>query len=204
MKRSSCVAALFSLLVLIACSPPRPDRPVVGAKNFTEQVVLGELLTPIAILSVVIWLGLLTVFLLLPTDDWHWITPALRGEAALGLAVLAPPFIAIQLLLPNTAAVLFPAWVQATRDQTERGIEVLGQRLIFVASQMLVTALVLLPALVVGGVAFFLANLIAGVAIGTAVAVIAIAALMGFEAWVGIRWLGNRFEALDISAELRP
>ncbi len=27
-----------------ACSPPRPDRPVVGAKNFTEQVVLGELL----------------------------------------------------------------------------------------------------------------------------------------------------------------
>jgi len=30
--------------VLIACSPPRPDHPVIGAKNFTEQVVLGELL----------------------------------------------------------------------------------------------------------------------------------------------------------------
>jgi len=29
---------------LIACSPPRPDHPVIGAKNFTEQVVLGELL----------------------------------------------------------------------------------------------------------------------------------------------------------------
>ncbi len=29
---------------LTACSPPRPDHPVIGAKNFTEQVILGELL----------------------------------------------------------------------------------------------------------------------------------------------------------------
>src|ERR1039458_2601129 len=26
------------------CSAPRPNHPVIGAKNFTEQVVLGELL----------------------------------------------------------------------------------------------------------------------------------------------------------------
>jgi osmoprotectant transport system substrate-binding protein len=31
-------------IFLAACSPPRPDHPVIGAKNFTEQVVLGELL----------------------------------------------------------------------------------------------------------------------------------------------------------------
>ncbi len=30
--------------LLTACAPPRPDHPVIGAKNFTEQVVLGELL----------------------------------------------------------------------------------------------------------------------------------------------------------------
>jgi osmoprotectant transport system substrate-binding protein len=29
---------------LTSCAPPRPDHPVIGAKNFTEQVVLGELL----------------------------------------------------------------------------------------------------------------------------------------------------------------
>jgi osmoprotectant transport system substrate-binding protein len=28
----------------VACAPPRPSHPVIGAKNFTEQVVLGELL----------------------------------------------------------------------------------------------------------------------------------------------------------------
>jgi len=49
MMRASITAAgllLTAILVflLVACSPPRPDHPVIGAKNFTEQVVLGELL----------------------------------------------------------------------------------------------------------------------------------------------------------------
>lgn len=40
------LAAITSVVALLiaACSPPRPDHPVIGAKNFTEQVVLGELL----------------------------------------------------------------------------------------------------------------------------------------------------------------
>ncbi len=37
-------AVCCALLALGACSPPRPDHPVIGAKNFTEQVILGELL----------------------------------------------------------------------------------------------------------------------------------------------------------------
>ncbi|GAC1419129.1 MAG: hypothetical protein NVSMB62_11560 [Acidobacteriaceae bacterium] len=32
------------LMVLTACEPPRSGRIVIGAKNFTEQVILGELL----------------------------------------------------------------------------------------------------------------------------------------------------------------
>jgi len=35
---------MLCIAALTACSPPRPDHPVIGAKNFTEQVVLGELL----------------------------------------------------------------------------------------------------------------------------------------------------------------
>jgi osmoprotectant transport system substrate-binding protein len=38
------VAASLLLVLLAACAPPHPDHPVIGAKNFTEQVVLGELL----------------------------------------------------------------------------------------------------------------------------------------------------------------
>ncbi len=35
---------LASLLLCLGCAPPRGSRVTVGAKNFTEQVVLGELL----------------------------------------------------------------------------------------------------------------------------------------------------------------
>lgn len=37
-------AALCVLLFVVACAPPRSSRITIGAKNFTEQVVLGELL----------------------------------------------------------------------------------------------------------------------------------------------------------------
>ena len=35
---------LLPLLAIVACAPPRSSNIVIGAKNFTEQVVLGELL----------------------------------------------------------------------------------------------------------------------------------------------------------------
>jgi osmoprotectant transport system substrate-binding protein len=45
MKRALFSYAMLGFtLFLIGCAPPRPDHPVIGAKNFTEQVVLGELL----------------------------------------------------------------------------------------------------------------------------------------------------------------
>ena len=37
-------ALLLAAMMLVACAPPRSSRIVIGAKNFTEQVVLGELL----------------------------------------------------------------------------------------------------------------------------------------------------------------
>jgi osmoprotectant transport system substrate-binding protein len=38
------IAAICLLLACIACAPPRSSRVTIGAKNFTEQVVLGELM----------------------------------------------------------------------------------------------------------------------------------------------------------------
>ena len=37
------IILFVSACFVSACSPPRPNHPVIGAKNFTEQVVLGEL-----------------------------------------------------------------------------------------------------------------------------------------------------------------
>ena len=36
--------ALAALLLLASCGPPRADRIVIGSKNFTEQLVLGEII----------------------------------------------------------------------------------------------------------------------------------------------------------------
>jgi osmoprotectant transport system substrate-binding protein len=44
MRRWIATVAVTFCTLLTSCAPPRPDHPVVGAKNFTEQVVLGELL----------------------------------------------------------------------------------------------------------------------------------------------------------------
>ena len=45
MSRTSFLAFLLALsLSLVGCAPAHPNHPVIGAKNFTEQVVLGELL----------------------------------------------------------------------------------------------------------------------------------------------------------------
>jgi len=41
-KTLAAVAVL--LATLTGCGPPHPNHPVIGAKNFTEQVILGELL----------------------------------------------------------------------------------------------------------------------------------------------------------------
>jgi osmoprotectant transport system substrate-binding protein len=42
-QRTARTACTLILLALCSCAPPRSSRIVVGAKNFTEQVVLGEL-----------------------------------------------------------------------------------------------------------------------------------------------------------------
>jgi osmoprotectant transport system substrate-binding protein len=44
MRRILAVAATGIALLLCGCAPPRAHHPVIGAKNFTEQVLLGELL----------------------------------------------------------------------------------------------------------------------------------------------------------------
>ncbi len=43
-KRTLQTLLFATLLTLTACAPPRSSHIVIGAKNFTEQVILGELL----------------------------------------------------------------------------------------------------------------------------------------------------------------
>jgi hypothetical protein len=168
------------------------------------QVLLGELLAPTAILSSLLWLALLAVTLAFQPRGITVLTPPLRVVGAVGIALIIPVLCALQLLVPNAAAVLFPAWMHATRHRGERGIEMLGQRLIFIAGQLVVILLALLPAALAAFVLVFVTQWLIGLPAAVGLAAVAVLVVLGAEVACGLWWLGGKFEQLDLSAELRP
>ena len=169
------------------------------------RILLGSLLAPTLILSCVAWLFLLTagVGLVPPAGKALWLTPGFRVSAGLSLAVLMPFLCAVQLLVPNAAAVIFPAWFQNTRPMSG-GMDVMGQRLIFFAGQFVCLLLALLPALALGGLTIFLTQWLIGLPAAVALAALPVLLVFAGEVWLGVRLLGPRFDHLDISSELRP
>lgn len=205
--------AFFSMLLLFGPQLARQDlRADLKNADILKayplrgwQIVLGQLLTPIFVLSSVTWIALLAVALIAPgIGGIDVLVPPHRSALLVGAAVLVPPFVAMQLLVPNAAAVIFPAWMQTVSNRGEHGLDVMGQRIIFMVGQLVVTGLALVPAVIVGGVLYLLVNWIAGFGAALIVSVIALFAVLSAEVWTGIRLLGDRFEEFDLSAELRP
>jgi ABC-2 type transport system permease protein len=171
------------------------------------QIVLGELLAPVAILTSVLWLALLTAALAFqPRHPPEWFDLPFRISCATWLALLLPAVVSLQLLVPNAAALVFPGWVHAQRARGAVGPEVAGQRMIFFFAQIVTMAVALLPA---GGLAALLI-LIMRVVLGFShtlainLAALPVLVILVAEVWCGLWLLGQRFEKLDLSAELRP
>ena len=169
------------------------------------QIILGEILTPIAILTGLLWLNLLALVLALApmADKITWLTPGFRLTAGLCLAGVIPVLCALQLLIPNAAALLFPAWFQATR-QRSGGIDVMGQRLIFVFGQLLVILLSLFPAVLGAALVIFASQWLIGASAAVVLGTVVALTILGAEVACGLWWLGERFEKFDLATELRP
>jgi hypothetical protein len=169
------------------------------------QVVLGGLLAPTAILTGLLWLALLAAACALEPHAVHlpWFSTGLRVSAGLALALVIPPLCVLQLLVPNAAALVFPAWFQATR-QRGGGIDLMGQRVIFGIGQLLTMVLALLPAVLTAGTLIFITQWIIGLPAAVVLAAVAVLLVLAGEIWCALWWLGERFEKLDLSSELRP
>jgi ABC-2 type transport system permease protein len=165
------------------------------------QLVFGEMLAPLAVLCVIAWLGVLALTLVAPLPA---IPIYVRGPAALAIAVCVPFFCALQLVIQNAIALIFPAWVQSVSNPGEHGLDVLGQRLVFLAGQIVLLALGMLPASVAAVGTFFAANWVVGPIAAAALAWLVVLTVLGVEIWAGVRWLGERFARFDLSSELRP
>jgi ABC-2 type transport system permease protein len=166
-----------------------------------HQIVFGEMLAPLAVLTAIAWLALLAVALSAAALE----IPALVKLAApLAIAVCVPFFCALQLVIHNAIALIFPAWVQSVSNPGEHGLDVLGQRLVFFAGQILLLALGVLPAVAGAAIAFFLVNWLVGPVTAALLAWLIVLTVLSVEIWAGVRWLGVRFVHFDLSSELRP
>jgi hypothetical protein len=115
--------------------------------------------------------------------------------------LFAVPVVALQLLIRNAVPVIFPAWAARSKEDP-RGFVLTGQRLLLVIGNLFVLGLALTPpALVFIPSALLATQFFKGNMIFMAVMTTPAIAVIAGEVWLGLRFLGARFEELDVSEE---
>jgi hypothetical protein len=168
------------------------------------QIVLGELLSPMAVMTFVQWLLLLVVAMSsLVHADSAWLTATDLLIAAFAVLLLVPPLSGLLLCVPFTGLLYFPAWT-STMSSRSGGIEATGQRMIFMGAYLVVTAIALVPAAVLAALAFLLGRWLGNFQVGAALAVLIAGAALVVEMLTVVWWLGERVERFDLSLEGQP
>jgi ABC-2 type transport system permease protein len=167
------------------------------------RLALGELLAPTAILTSILWVTIIAASSLVDASGGlEWLTPGVRLTAVACLCLAAPFLCLIQLIVPNTAMVLMPAWYQASRNRTA-GIEMFGQRLVFGIMQVLFAVVAFLPAAGYAALvyvsSFWKLGPSGGIVLATAAALLTFAV----EASIGLWFLGERLDRFDLSIDSR-
>lgn len=172
--------------------------PIAG-----ERLVAAEIAGPLTFIAIVeiMMLGVAAIilhFAEMPARLAFLGTPQFTVIALL----LATPICAAQLLIRNAVPILLPGWAMKPQDEP-RGFIVMGQRLVMMVGNLFVLMFVLLPAacIVVPGLLmakYWFHDSIPMVALTTVLA----SALLFFEVWLGVRFLGRQFENIDVTNEL--
>jgi hypothetical protein len=169
------------------------------------QVVLGEMLAPVALITAVEWLILVVVAVAgAALTGEYGATALFGGLGAVGVALLVPPVAGLMIAIPFAATLYFPSWMSAV-GQAGGGLDQMGQRMIFAGAYLLVLAVALLPAALAAAAPYFIALVMAGSQAGalTGGAIAASLVLFGELAAV-VWWLGGRYERFDLSTEASP
>ena len=175
-----------------------PRLPVLKTWPITgRELLVGEILAPWVVLSVVVWFLLALAFALSPGLEWGPVTRLGRAAVAAAGAILAPMLIAGQLIVQNAAVVLFPGWV-ATGGTRARGVEAMGQNILMFAATLLSLAIGVLPALAVAGALGWLFYLLIGWP-GVLPAAVVFAGILFGEALLAVTWLGRVLERTEPS-----
>jgi ABC-2 type transport system permease protein len=119
----------------------------------------------------------------------------------IGAGLVMPFLSAIIVLVMNAAALIFPAWMPLGAGT--QGVDVLGQRIFFVAALFVAMVAALLPGAIAAATVVFLTLWLIGPVVAAVLGALAVLLVLGIEIAVAVFWLGKRFESFDLSAELR-
>ena len=115
--------------------------------------------------------------------------------------ILTLPLCAMLLVIRNAVPLYFPAWSMRAPDEARSFVNV-GQRIVVLFANIFALAISLIPAAVVAIPSVWIAwKFFNGTAIFAAVATVPPAAVIVFEVWLGVKALGARFDAMDVSNE---
>jgi hypothetical protein len=166
------------------------------------DLVAGEVLGPVTILTGVAWGCLVCAFVVSLTFDVPGFAISKRAAVLLAAAIATPALLGIATLIQNAAVLFFPAWISVGPNRAA-GMEMLGQRLVTMVGSQLLLAIALVPALIVGAVAISIAGVAGVVGVWLAVPGAAgLAVTLGFEGMLAVTWLGRVFERSDPAAEV--
>ena len=165
-----------------------------------EGIVAAEVAAPLAIIAALELTAIGCAWAILGTTE-NPMSHVVGAEFAIVALLLAVPIVALQLLIRNAVPVIFPAWAVRAKEDP-RGFVLTGQRLLLFLGNLVVLGLALLPAALVFAPSLFVAlKFFKGNAIFMAVITTPAIAVICGEVWLGVRFLGSRFEALDVSQE---
>jgi len=168
--------------------------PLSGA-----SIVAAEIAAPLVIISALELLAISCALAVLGGSERF--SNVAGAQFAVVALLLTVPVIALQLLIRNAIPVIFPAWA-ARGKEDPRGFVLTGQRLLLVLGNLIILAFALIPAAVVFVPSAIVATkFFAGNTIFAAVMTAPTIAVICGEVWLGVRFLGDRFEALDVSQE---
>jgi len=167
-----------------------------------ERIVAAEMAAPLAMISL-FEIAALICFLLTSAKTFQGPLELVNStQAAICALIATVPLCALQLLIRNAAPVLFPAWSTRPKEDV-RGFAVGGQRLLLLIANAFVLFVALVPAAIVFVPSIIAAqHFFAGSPISYALMTIPAVAVIAVEVWLGIRFLGGRFDELDVSVEM--
>jgi hypothetical protein len=165
------------------------------------QMALGEVLTPTVMLTGAQWLfTALAVILFSGPTHRSPIPLADRLSVGVAVALMAPTFSMVSVLIFNGMALLYPAWARLG-PATMQGFEAIGQQMLVMFGQILALGLLLLAPAVAFGLLYWLGHWWFSWRTLVPLGALAATSVLALEAAAGVLWLGNLFDRLDLSKE---